>query len=204
MLTGMTKWMAAAGVAACLCASGAQAQMNMKSDAKPMEMKGDVAGKSVDAILSIYEGDIVGAADAMPADKYDFAPSQPIFMANHKVDFESPKPVMTFAKEVKHLTQANYGFFSAGGMKPAVDVKAIADLKTKAEIMAALKDSFAFAHKSVLSMTVANGFDAVDSEGYKSTRVASYSFGLAHMGDHYGQLVEYLRMNDIVPPASKK
>jgi uncharacterized damage-inducible protein DinB len=169
-----------------------------------MAMKQDLAGKSMDEVLSIYEKQIVDAAEAMPADKYDFAPAQDDFKAGFKVDFANPKPVMTFAKEVKHLAQSNYYFFKPGGGKPESDPKAIGDLKTKDEIVAALKASFAYAHKSVSSMTAANAFDPLEVEGGKSTRNASYAFGMAHMGDHYGQLNEYLRMNGIVPPASRK
>jgi uncharacterized damage-inducible protein DinB len=194
--------MAAAGVAACLCAgTPVQAQMAGADNGKDAKAAGDVAGKSVDGVLSIYEREIVGAAEAMPADKYDFAPKQADFKT--KVDFDNPKPVMSFAEEVKHLTQANYGFFGAGGTKPAIDVKAISNLKSKDEIVAALKESFGFAHKVVLQMTAANAFESVDVFGNKTTRAASFAFALAHMGDHYGQLVEYLRMNGIVPPASQ-
>jgi uncharacterized damage-inducible protein DinB len=37
----------------------------------------------------------------------------------------------------------------------------------------------------------------------KSTRLHLATFGVAHAYDHYGQMVEYLRMNGIVPPASR-
>lgn len=195
--------MATAAIAACLFGPSVYAQVNDSNHGgKTMAASGDIAGKSMDGVLSIYEKDIVGAAEAMPADKFDFAPSQADFKA--KVDYSTPKPVMTFAQEVRHLAQANYNFYSVGGMKPDRDVKAISKLTGRDEIIQALKDSFAFAHKACSSMTATSGFEEVELFGSKSTRAASYAFGLAHMGDHYGQMVEYLRMNAIVPPASRK
>ena len=140
--------------------------------------------------------EFVGVAKAMPADKYDFKPAS---TAGAKFD-----GVRTFAEEVKHVAQANYYFYSsASGMKPDVDMKGIGTLKTKAEIVAALEGSFAFAHKAVASLTLENSFKAIKSVDGMSTPIALMSFGAAHGYDHYGQMVEYLRMNGIVPPGSK-
>jgi hypothetical protein len=199
-------WTAAAVMALGLVSvSSANAQMNACNGGKGMAMApGDAAGKSFDDLLSLQEKNIVGTAEAMPADKFDFAPSQAIFSPSQKVDFSSPKPVATFAEMVKHLAQANYYFFGSKTMKPQADVKAIKNLKSKDEIIAALKASFAYAHMTVSSMTVATGFAEMDNDGKKTTPAATYAFGLAHMNDHYGQLNEYLRMNGIVPPASRK
>jgi len=78
-------------------------------------------GKSIEALLNIYEEEIVGAAKAMPAEKYSFAPSQAIFAPSQKVDFASPKSVNTFGQTVAHIAQANYSFFSSlGGAKPVL------------------------------------------------------------------------------------
>jgi hypothetical protein len=196
-----TAWMAAAVMAAGLCMVSAQAK---GEDSKAAATSSDMAGKSMDVVLSIYEKNIVGAAEAMPADKFEFAPKQDDFKAGFKVDFSGPKPVATFGAQVRHVAQANYSFFSSGGAKPDRDVKAISELKGRDESVKALKDSFAFAHKAMLEMTAASGFKEIKGfRGQPSTAVAMYAFGLAHMGDHYGQLVEYLRMNDIIPPASR-
>jgi hypothetical protein len=82
-----------------------------------------------------------------------------------------------------------------------VDNRADIDkLKTKAEILKALKDSFALAHAYVDSITPENAFVQTSN----GTRAGMASLGLAHVMDHYGQMVEYLRMNGIVPPASRK
>ena len=159
-------------------------------------------GKSMDALLKMYEEQIVGAAKAMPAEKYSFAPSQAIFAPSQKVDFVSPKAVNTFGQTVAHIAQANYYFFSSlGGAKPDVDMKAMGDLTSKEDTVKALTGSFAYAHKQLATLTAENAFASVKDD---MTKTSVAAFGIAHMCDHYGQLVEYLRMNGIVPPASQK
>jgi hypothetical protein len=140
-------------------------------------------------LLDTMEKEFVSAADAMPEDKYSFAPTQGEY-----------KGVRTFADEVKHVVQAN-GYFFHDPSKPLVDDRAaIASLKTKAEIMQALKDSFTQAHAYMNAITPENAFLTTAAD---NTRAGQAAFGLAHFMDHYGQLVEYLRMNGIVPPASR-
>jgi len=197
-----TVWMAAALVAAALCATGARAEVK-GGDAKAGAAPANLTGKSMDKVLSIYEGDIVPAAEAMPADKFDFAPSSATFAADSKADFTNPKPVMTFAAEVRHIAQANYMFFTMGGAKADRDVKAIEDLKSRDEILKALKDSYAFGHKVLNETNDVDSLKEIKIFGAASTPAAAYAFALAHMGDHYGQMVEYLRMNGVVPPASR-
>jgi uncharacterized damage-inducible protein DinB len=159
-------------------------------------------GKTMEALLNIYEPQIMGAVNAMPADKYSFAPSQAIFAPSQKVDFQSPKSVNTFGQTVAHIAQANYSFFSSmGGAKPDVDVKAIGDLRSKEDTVKALADSFAYAHKQLATLTADTAFASVRGD---MTKTSVAGFAIAHMCDHYGQLVEYLRMNGIVPPASQK
>ena len=74
-------------------------------------------------------------------------------------------------------------------------------MKTKADILHFLKDSFALGHKAAATLTVENMLQAM-GQG-KSLRLHRAEFGIAHASDHYGQMVEYLRMNGIVPPASR-
>ena len=154
--------------------------------------------KAMDTMIGILESEMVPAAKAMPAEKYNFAPSSSA-MPGAKFD-----GVRTFAAEVKHVAQANYFMFgTASGLKPDVDVKAIGALTSKDEIVAALEKSFVFAHKTAAMLTTANAFEAVEVDGHQ-TRVTGEAFGVAHGYDHYGQMVEYLRMNGIVPPSSQK
>ena len=142
-------------------------------------------------LLSGIEQEFVSAAEAMPEDKYDFAP--PVTAGEFK-------GVRTFAEQVKHVTEANVYYFR-DPTKPLVDSRAdIEKLKTKAEIVKALKDSMALAHTYIAGMTPENVFVWTGS----GTRGGMAAQGIAHMLDHYGQMVEYLRMNGIVPPASRR
>lgn len=76
----------------------------------------------------------------------------------------------------------------------------IEKLTTKADIVKALKDSFAKAHAFVDGMTAENAFTTTKT----GTPAGMSAFGIAHFMDHYGQMCLYLRMNGIVPPASRK
>jgi hypothetical protein len=166
-------------------ALGARAQAPGSS--APMQPAGAAVdpAKSLDATVTRLENLWMGAAQAMPADKYNFAPSAAIFVSGQKVQYDG---VRTFAEIVTHTIQANYGAFAAiGGIKPDVDVKALAA-------------TFAFAHKAVANVTTANAFLAVRGT---QTPVTLFAGAIGHAEDEYGQAVEYLRMNAIVPPASE-
>ena len=154
---------------------------------------------SMDAAVTQLQSLWTGAASAMPADKYSFAPSAAIFVPGQAVKYDG---VRTYAQIVTHTIQANYRYFGfVGGIKPDVDVAAIGKLTDKADILKALDATFAFAHKAVANVTTANAFDAVAGRP-NATRVTAFAGAIAHAEDEYGQAVEYLRMNAIVPPAS--
>jgi hypothetical protein len=76
-------------------------------------------------------------------------------------------------------------------------------VKSKAEIMQYLKDSFAYLHKALSTINDKNALDEISLFGTKLTRLGVGAFSTAHPFDHYGQMVEYLRMNGIIPPASR-
>lgn len=151
---------------------------------------------SLSADFGAVEHLVVGAAEAMPADKYDFAPTGP-------GDF---KGVRTFSDQVRHLAQANYQLFHGFGIAGGVDPKSLDSLKTKDELVKALRDSYAYDEKAINSITPENAFAAVPGPSFlkPTTRVSEAAFAMAHSMDHYGQMVEYLRMNGIIPPASRK
>jgi uncharacterized damage-inducible protein DinB len=145
-------------------------------------------------LLSGMEEEFVFAAEAMPEDKYNFAP--PATLGEFK-------DVRTFAQQVKHVAESNYYFFAGPEYSDASNkamTESIEKLTTKADLVKALKDSFARAHTFVDAMTPENAF-VMTSHG---TRAGMTAFGIAHFMDHYGQMVVYLRMNGIVPPASRK
>ncbi|HZB88612.1 MAG TPA: DinB family protein [Terracidiphilus sp.] len=173
-----------------LAAAPALASAQAAAPAKPAVGTAIAPAQIYGKLLALEEGEFVAAADAMPEDKFDFAPP---------TTYGDFKGVRTFADQVKHVAEANQYFFHDPS-KPLVDDReAFAKLKTKAEIMQALKDSFVVAHTYVDGITAENAFIQTSN----GTRAGSAAFGIAHMMDHYGQMVEYLRMNGIVPPASQ-
>jgi uncharacterized damage-inducible protein DinB len=146
-------------------------------------------------LLKGLSEEVIAAAEAMPADKYDFAPTTGNFAG-----------VRTFGAEVQHVTQANFYFFSGFGLSGAPDNAKLKALKSKDELVQALKDSFAYAQKGIDTITPQNAFlvTGTGPMNMKMTRAGAATLTLAHSMDHYGQMVEYLRMNGIVPPASQK
>jgi uncharacterized damage-inducible protein DinB len=154
-------------------------------------------GDALNATLSIAESEFTSAADALPEDKYSYAPTAGEF-----------KGVRTFAQQVKHVAAVNYVFGSAILQeKPPVDTneeKGPDTVKSKAEIKKFLDDSFTYLHKAMASITEKNQLDQVSLFGeMKMARLSVGAFAVAHPMDHYGQMVEYLRMNSIIPPASR-
>ena len=152
----------------------------------------------MDGSLKNAEREFVGAADVMPEDKYSFAPTNGEF-----------KGVRNFAQQIKHTAAVNYEVGAAIiGEKPPVEVgdeSGPESVKTKAQIMQFLKDSFAYMHKAVAATNEQNMLEPIRSpfgEG-KVTRLGMATLIVGHCYDHYGQMVEYLRMNGIIPPASR-
>jgi len=152
----------------------------------------------LDRNLTNVEKEVVSAAEAMPDDKFNFAPTQGEF-----------KGVRTFGLQVRHIAVANYMLASGIlGEKPPVEIKSENGpdtLTSKADIVKYLKDSFAYAHKAANSVTEANVLEKVQSPfgPNKVTRLSLAIGMISHPYDHYGQMVEYLRMNGIIPPASR-
>lgn len=149
----------------------------------------------VDFWVTNTEQLLVPAADAMPETKYSFAPSNGEFSG-----------VRTFGEQVKHLAAANYQLAAAtlGEEPPAgTDHETAPDsVKTKAQIMDYLKGSFANLHRAAAALNENNMNDPIPSKGNR-TRLLMLIDAVVHSSEHYGQIVEYLRMNNIVPPASR-
>jgi hypothetical protein len=144
------------------------------------------------------EHDLVPAAEAMPEDKFSFTPSNGEF-----------KGVRTFAEQIKHIAAVNYELGAAIlSEKPPVDIgdeSGPASLTSKADILKYLNDSFLYVHKAIDTINEKNLTGTVKSPfgEYKVTRLGLATTVAWHGFDHYGQVVEYLRMNGIVPPASR-
>jgi hypothetical protein len=154
---------------------------------------------TIDREIDAIEKLIIDAADAMPDDRFNFSPEQ------LKIADADYKGVRAFAVQVRHIAASNYALWTplTGDTVPS-DFKGgdgPANLKSKPEILKFLKDSFAVGHRGVATLTAGNMLQP--GVGSKSSRLYLATFGVAHAYDHYGQMVEYLRMNGIVPPASR-
>ncbi len=165
-------------------------------DTKPAETR--TLAQVLDHGVAGVENEFVSAAEAMPEDKYSFAPSNGEF-----------KGVRTFAQQVKHVAAVNYMIGAAMlEEKPPVETggeNGPDSMKTKADIVKFLKDSFAYIHKAVATINAGNLLSPIKSPFGKgtTTRLGMSTLIVGHCFDHYGQMVEYLRMNGIVPPASR-
>jgi hypothetical protein len=153
----------------------------------------------VDREISTIEKQVVDAAEAMPEGKFNFSPE------NLNIPGGDYKGVRTFAVQVKHVAASNYFLWShlTGDKLPEglKDGNGPENLKTKADILKFLKDSFVLGHKAATTLTTENMLQT--AENSNSPRLYLATFAVAHAFDHYGQMVEYLRMNGIVPPASR-
>lgn len=194
------RWIGSVALCAAMCVPAvvAQSMPGTTGAQQKTDSMNAMAGQTPPAqiyskLAGMIFGEITSAIEAMPEDKFNYVPAGSGFSG-----------VRSFADQVKHLTGANYVFFSGFGVSGGMDESKVKALKSKAEIVAAWKDSVAYVQKGIATMTPQNAFGAVESGEGKGTRAGMTSFCLAHAMDHYGQMVEYLRMNDIVPPASKK
>lgn len=156
-------------------------------------------GKVFDGQIRQVESEVVSLAEAMPADKYDFAPTNGEF-----------KGVRTFSQEMTHIATVIYEVSAASlGEKCPVEAgkneNGSASIKGKDAVVKYLKDSLAYAHKATGALTTANMMDMMQSPfgSQKTPRISLISTIGWHTFDHYGQAVEYARMNHIVPPASR-
>jgi hypothetical protein len=154
----------------------------------------------IDFLLDLQEKTVVDVAEAMPEDKYGFVPSSGEF-----------KGVRTFAAQLKHIAADNYMLGAAIlGEKTPGDVgpgeSGSGKVRSKPEIIAYLKASFAYMRGAATAIDDANEPiptpDISPWPAGTATRLGLAIEDCVHTYDHYGQLVEYLRMSGIVPPAS--
>lgn len=144
------------------------------------------------------EHDLIPTAEAMPEDKFAFVPASGEF-----------KGARTYAQQIKHIAAVNYELAAAIlGERSLVDINDEAgpeSITSRDEILKYLKDSFEYVHKAIATINEKNMAATVKSpfgEGHVS-RLSLASSVAWHGFDHYGQMCVYLRLNGIVPPASR-
>jgi uncharacterized damage-inducible protein DinB len=157
------------------------------------------AGQVLDAWVTNIERDAVPAAAALGEDKFEFAPANGEF-----------RGVRTFGGQIRHLAANNYEAAARIlGEKPPHGERgeeAPDSVRTRSEILEYLKGSFAYLHRAVASINEETLTEPIPGATgtWQRTRLGLAVDAVAHAYDHYGQMVEYLRMNGIVPPASRQ
>ncbi|HYK39611.1 MAG TPA: DinB family protein [Candidatus Eremiobacteraceae bacterium] len=193
------KWLFA-GALLVACLGKAAAQSEMKMQANELALDASSEKRALQVFLKSVQTQIVSAADAMPAVKYGFVPSEGEF-----------KGVRSFGQQVKHLAATNH-ILAAAALGEAVpagagDEMGPENVRTKEEIIEYLNGSFAHLGKAIEAIGEKNV--AVKASpispltAKETTRLALTVEAMIHAFNHYGQMVEYLRMNGVVPPASR-
>jgi len=176
-------------------AQAAGKRASRKSPDEP-QMPKSVA-ESVSSTLQYAEGSLLALAEAMPEDKYSFIPATGNFAG-----------VRSFGEQVKHVACAQFAFFNEfEGKKPPEDCEKGGHdpAKTKSDLLKYLKDSFDYGNGVLASLNAENALDRVEGRyAGPNTKLGISVVAVWHITDHYGQLVEYLRMNGIVPPETQK
>jgi uncharacterized damage-inducible protein DinB len=132
---------------------------------------------------------VLRTAEKVPENLYEFKPTP---------------DVRSLGGVLGHIADGNNLLCSmANGDKPMPNP--VNEKKTtRADLVAALKASFAACDKVFASTTDANATAPVDFFGQKQTRLGMLAFTNSHMWEHYGNLVTYMRLKNIVPPSSEK
>jgi hypothetical protein len=155
--------------------------------------------QALDFWITNTEKEVVSGANAMPEEKYSFAPTAGEFTG-----------VRTFGQQVKHLAANNYRMAAyilnqtpTGEQESETGPDAV---RSKAQIMDYVKGSFAALHRAMAVINEENMLEpmAAFPSPRQKTRLQLAVDVVGHSYDHYGQMVEYLRMNGIVPPASRR
>jgi uncharacterized damage-inducible protein DinB len=167
-------------------------------DAAPLDAQQEK--RAVQSLSKLAEKLLISAVDAMPADKFGFAPTDGEF-----------KGVRTFGQMAKHVAATNHILAAAAlGEQPPADAGdevGPETVRTKDEILNYLSGSFMHLSKAIDAIgqtnTSVNTSPISPLKKGEVTRSALVVESLFHAADHYGQMVEYLRMNGVVPPASR-
>jgi hypothetical protein len=194
-----------------LAAPGLHAQASQAPQAPPHEptaaelSHNETVGTALMRTFGNQEYEFRSAAEAMPEEKYGFRPAV-------QGKFTEPAPfgptaLRTFAEQIKHVACANFGFAAEfDGKKPpeGCDKGGPSPAKTRPELLTYLRDSFAALNKSLNAITSKNMYEPIEGPyAGPNTRLGLAGVAIWHVADHYGQIALYLRLNGIVPPASR-
>jgi uncharacterized damage-inducible protein DinB len=161
----------------CLCAAGLTAQTAPKNPIVATSQ----------AVYAIAKGDVLKSADKIPENLWSFKPTP---------------EVRSIGQLFAHIADAQYEFCGAAKGE-TLDKGVEKTAKTKAEITAAVKEAFAYCDAIYAKMTDANAAEMVKFFNMNSTKIGLMDFNTAHTMEHYGNLVTYMRLKNIVPPSSE-
>ena len=171
------------------------ALMPSLATAQPAPASPSRASVAVLEMVANIEKAITGAAEEMPAEKYAFVPSEGNF-----------RGVRTFAQQIKHAAAVQH-LVAATILGERVtadmsDERGPDSVRTKAEVLQYLKDSFAALKRAVATIDDTNAFEPFKGpfRSAPQTRLGVVAAAVSHSWNHYGQVVPYLRMNGFVPP----
>lgn len=131
---------------------------------------------------------VLRSAEIVPEEHYAFKPAE---------------SVRTFGQIVGHIADAQYFMCSSvlGRKNPSLKIEQT--MTTKAELIAALKEAFAYCDQAYEGLTDVSGAVLVKSMGGEKPKLGILTINIAHATEHYGNLVTYMRMKNIVPPTSE-
>jgi uncharacterized damage-inducible protein DinB len=132
---------------------------------------------------------LVASAEKMPEENYNFKPTEAI---------------RSYGQIVGHLADAQYNFCSMALGETNPGLKIEETKTTKADLVAALKGALAYCDKAYDSMTDASGIQTVKMFGMDMPKFGVLNINNAHDMEHYGNLVTYMRIKNIVPPTSEQ
>jgi uncharacterized damage-inducible protein DinB len=138
-------------------------------------------------VYGVAKNEVLKSAEKIPENLWSFQPTP---------------EVRTIGQLFAHIADGQYEFCSAVDGKP-VDKGIEKTAKTKAEIVAAVKDAFAYCDGVYAKMTDASAVEMKSLFGFKATGIGLMDFNTAHTMEHYGNLVTYMRIKGIVPPSSE-
>ena len=132
-------------------------------------------------------GFVIRAAEKMPEANYSFKPAP---------------EVRTFGQIVGHIADDQYYFCSVvkGESKETEIEKTV---KTKAELVANLKEAFAYCDAVYDGFTDAHAAEKIKTFAGERTKLSILNFNYAHAYEHYGNVVTYMRIKGLVPPSSE-
>jgi uncharacterized damage-inducible protein DinB len=123
-------------------------------------------------------------------------------MSEENYAFKPAEAVRSYGQIIGHVADAQYMFCSAvlGEKNPALKIE---KTKTsKADLIAALKDAFAYCDEAYDGMTDASAVEMVKLMGGDTPKLSGLSVNNVHTIEHYGNMVTYMRIKNVVPPTS--